>query len=78
MVGLNKYYNELQTRLQMQKVANLVADWIFLADVASQGAGEGVDPGQKMPTSETCVFGSGHAWGSTFISSILCTFLEAP
>ena len=27
----------------------------------SQGAREGVDPGQKMPTSETCVFGSGHA-----------------
>ena len=24
---------------------------------ATQGAGEGVDSGQKMPTSETCVLG---------------------
>ena len=28
-----------------------------------QGAGEEVDSGQKMPTSETYVFGFGHAWG---------------
>ena len=34
----------------------------------TQGAGEGVDPSQKMPTSETYVFGSGHAWRSTFIN----------
>ena len=42
-----------------------------------QCAAEGVDPGQKMPTSETCVFVSGHAWGSTLISTILCAVLEA-
>ena len=49
-----------------------------LSSKVTQGAGEGVDSGQKMPTSETCIFELGYAWGSMFISTILCAFLEAP
>ena len=45
--------------------------------MATQGAGEGVDSGQKMPTSKICVFGLRHAWGLMFISTILCAVLEA-
>ena len=43
----------------------------------TQAAGEGVDRPIKISVSETCVFGSGATWVSTFTKVILQSYVEA-
>ena len=77
MIGIEKReMTTMTTSLMINKVNTMTPRW-SRPQKYTQAAGEGVDRPIKFSISETCVFGSGPTWVSTFTNVILQSYIKA-